>query len=515
MYNVATQKLEPRPIAKAYGIVNMYRDDRNPENIDHLEQGLARLENGAAQSILHIHAALKAGRRQISMKRKELETIRKFVYLMHYRRVSLLSSYFDENDPQNAPLKDYFRSFYRKHKLRNKDDFWLYGLKFILDTPHHDIVGIGEAIQEKYGGAKAMLSMLMTRVDPDIENFHAVDYTAMANANFLGIWEAPAGEEFIVGSNSFGLWEGLLDDVQSIHRIFVVSPRIALILRTSILAAHLVENVKAQVPINSELVDVSMSHATSTYAAFIPPELEDPEAAARALWKYRQSLAAQEDNFTFTITRLTKKQTYALNYVILINLENNGDVTFASPTAMAKTLQYYLQQNRPESQKSKYWFRSLSGTIRTVSSDSSTPNQAPRAGIGIVLDAIANGTIEFRSIYDRAYRVYHLATDDVTAYNQTTSEIHQMTARAIFEMQEILPPLPLNFRGRYIPSLCRGIVKELPKEESEIFFALVGYQVDVLKVGPGGKDILDRIKYEAAIIGFTHWLAENRPWVLT
>jgi hypothetical protein len=518
MYNIATQKLEPRPIAKAYGIVNMYRDDRNPENVDHLEQGLALLENGAAQSIQHIHAALEAGRHQVSMKRKELETIRKFLYLMHYRRVSLLSSYFDEDDPQNAPLKDYFRSFYRKHKLRNKDDFWLYGLKYMLDTPHHDIVGTGERIQEKYGGERAMLLMLMTRVDPDIENYQAVDYTAMANTLFLGIWEAPPGEEFIVGSNSFGLWEGVLDGFPEIHRIFVVSPRIALILRNNILAAQIIETVTARASIQSGLVDVPMSHATSTYAGFLP--LADPEdlgALARELWKYRQTPAAQKDNFTFTITRLTKKQTYALNYVILLNLENKGDLTFASPTAMAKTLQYYLQQNHPESQRSKYWFRSLFGTINTVPIDSSTPNQDARAGAGIdiVLGAIANGTIEFRSTYDRAYRVYHLATGNVIAYNQSTSEIHQMTARAIIKMQEILPPLPLNFRGHYFPSLCQEIVKELPKEESEIFFALVGYQVDVFKVGPGGMDILNRIKYEAAIIGFTHWLAENRPWVLT
>ena len=67
----------------------------------------------------------------------------------------------------------------------------------------------------------------------------------------------------------------------------------------------------------------------------------------------------------------------------------------------------------------------------------------------------------------------------------------------------------------YFPFLCRDIVKELPKEESELFFALVGYQVDVFKIGPLTDDILGRIKYEAAIIGFTHWLAENRAKVLT
>ena len=181
---------------------------------------------------------------------------------------------------------------------------------------------------------------------------------------------------------------------------------------------------------------------------------------------------------------------------------------------MVKTLRYHLQHKRPDSQESKYWFRSLFGILSTKLADPRTSTQAPRFGIDIVLDAIANKTIKFLSIYDRAYRVYHLATDDVTAYNQSTSEIHQMTAQAIIKMKEILPPLPLASRAMYFPTLCRGIVKELPKEESELFFALVGHQVDVFKIGPQSNDILGRIKYEAAIIGFTHWFAENRPWVL-
>jgi hypothetical protein len=43
----------------------------------------------------------------------------------------------------------------------------------------------------------------------------------------------------------------------------------------------------------------------------------------------------------------------------------------------------------------------------------------------------------------------------------------------------------------------------------------VGHQFEVL-IGPNaGDDMLSRIKYEAAIIGFTHWLAENRAKVLT
>ena len=522
MYDITTQTLEPRPLAKVYGDINLYRDDRNPENVDHLEEGLSRLENHAARTIRNIHSAIESRQQKILMKRKELEAIRKFIYLMHYRRTSFVSSYFDEDDPENMPLRDYIKNFRRKHNLYKKDDIWLFGLKYMLEVPHHKIIATGEAIQDKYGGPEGMLSMLMTRVDPDIEDYHAVDYT-MSNESFLGIWEAAEGEEFVLGANSFGLWEGTTETIAGIHTLFVVSPKVALVLRQGIMGPESIDYIKANMTVTSNLIDIPMNRATSTYANYVnPPWSNDPsveEATARALWKYRQTPEAQEDTFTFTSTKLTQKQTHALNQVILLHLSDTG-MTFSSPAAMRKTIQYHLQSDIPYARESKYWFRNLLGllsenTILTGPNSSTSSTPPPRSAVDIVFNSIASGAIEFRSNYDRAYRVYHLAADDVTKYNQATSDIHQMTARAIFAMKEILPPLPIIFRHMYFPSSCRDIVKQLSKEESELFFALVGHQVDVLKVGPISDDIMGRIKYEAAIIGFTHWLAENRVKVLT
>src|SRR6266511_5140847 len=146
------------------------------------------------------------------------------------------------------------------------------------------------------------------------------------------------GRRVYCGIQFFWVMGRGLDGIPGMHRIFVVSPRIALILRAITLAEHMIEHVKAQASINSELVDVPMSHAISTYAAFTIDNTWDQEAATRALEKYRQTPAAQEDNFMFTPTRLTQKQTYALNNVIFLNLRDDNNVTFASPVAMANTL---------------------------------------------------------------------------------------------------------------------------------------------------------------------------------
>ncbi|KAF8882777.1 hypothetical protein CPB84DRAFT_1750840, partial [Gymnopilus junonius] len=196
----------------------MYRDETNHENVDHLEQGLSRLENSAALVIRNISTASETDIGGVRMTRRELGDFRKFIYLMHYRRVSLIDSYFDENDPDNAPLKAWMKNFKEKHNIHTKDGVWLFGVKYVLDTPHQKIVATGEAIQKKYG-PQGMMKMYTTSIDLDI-NFHAVDYTVIADSFFLGIWEAADGEEFIMCSNSFGLWEGRINKMAECHRLF-------------------------------------------------------------------------------------------------------------------------------------------------------------------------------------------------------------------------------------------------------------------------------------------------------
>ncbi|KAF8959794.1 hypothetical protein BDZ97DRAFT_1704752 [Flammula alnicola] len=520
VYDIQAQKFEPRPIGKVHGIINLYRDQRNTQNVDHLEQGLSRLENDAARVIHRIHMATDAHNTVVTMKRKELETVRKFIYIMHYRQTHLVPSYFDGNDPENGPLRDYLSFIQKKHDLRTTNDIFLFGLKYVLETPHHEMVTITQALWEKYG-LNGFYTMLLTRVDPEIVNFGAVDYASMASTFFLGIWQAAEGEEFATGNNSFGLWEGMIEGGGNIHRLFVVTPKIALVLRKNLFSDEdLTTAVTSNSAIVSSLVDIPTFKASSTYANFTPPRVI-PRYANNAiqwdgLWAYRATPEAQEDVFTFKVTILTKKQTLALNHVILLHVPDDGNVTFASPAAMQRTIKSYLQSTTPYIHPSKYLYRSLFGILSEHTGNSggiSSTSPGPRSGIDIVLKSIESGAIEFASTYDRAYRVYHLATDDVSKYNETTTEIHQMTARAILKMKEILPPPPVHHRGRYFRS-SYTLVQKLPKEESELFFALIGYQVDVLGVGPTNSDLASRIKYEAAIIGFTYWLCEYHDVLL-
>ena len=185
----------------------------------------------------------------------------------------------------------------------------------------------------------------------------------MSNALFLGIWEAADGEEFVLGANSFGLWEGVIRTCPGLHRLFVVSPKVALVLRQNKMGPEFVHDINVHITLTSKLIDVPMSRATLTYANY-----QDPPGAIILTTKRRQLEHCgnigrpQKHRKTFSPTKLTQKQTRALNHVILIHLLNGG-LTFSSPSAVRKTIQYHLQSDIPYARESKYLFRNLLGLL--------------------------------------------------------------------------------------------------------------------------------------------------------
>ena len=289
---------------------------------------------------------------------------------------------------------------------------------------------------------------------------------------FLGFGKPQTVKSLFLVQTLSGCGKGLSVPVPGC-RLFVVSPKVALVLRQNKMGPEFVHDINVHITLTNKLIDVPMSRATLTYANY-----QDPPGAIILTTKRRQLEHCgnigrpQKHRKTFSPTKLTQKQTRALNHVNLIHLLNSG-LTFSSPSAVRKTIQYHLQSDIPYARESKYLFRNLLGllsekTLSTGPNSSMSLTPPSSSAVDVVLHRIASGAIEFRSNYDRAYWVYHLATDDITKYNQSSSEIHQMTA--ILAMKETLPPLPIVLRHMYFPFLCRDIVKELPKEESELFF---------------------------------------------
>ncbi|KAG0693697.1 hypothetical protein DFH29DRAFT_816074 [Suillus ampliporus] len=349
-YDVATGGLDIRPIGKVYGVPNFYQDVHNTEDINELEKKLADLESQAASIIMDLHHALPQG--TFTLNRRSLELLRKFLFIMHYRNVSCSRNYFQVDHPDNAGARQWIECFMKAKGIQSPVETWLHVLRYYLDTSHSDIMRDAAELVEKYGEEGLRNIITKSHIPPELEFYPAFTYCGQADSYFFSIWEAAEGEDFILTHNSFGLWEGLAGGWPGLHRIFVVSPRIAVVLCSVLLHPEMKGYVQAG-SLKSSLLDTNPAPATPIYASGKTAiHINDADfKSTRSLERYRSSDEGGNDRFVSKITKLSRPQTLELNSVVLINLKETGSLTFLSKKSMLRTARAFrsLPSNLPES----------------------------------------------------------------------------------------------------------------------------------------------------------------------
>ncbi|KAG2346533.1 hypothetical protein BDR05DRAFT_997494 [Suillus weaverae] len=196
-YDVATGSLDTRLIGKVYGVLGIYQD--------------------AASIIKDLHQALPQS--TLTLKRRFLELLQKFLFLMHYRNESRSRRAFEVDRPENAKARQWIERGMKAEGIQSAADMWRRILRYHLDSLHSDLMREAEKVVEKRGeeGHQEM------HIPP-------VTYRTYVDDYFLSIWEAAPGEEFILTHNAFGLSEGSAGSCPALHRLFVLSPRIAAVL---------------------------------------------------------------------------------------------------------------------------------------------------------------------------------------------------------------------------------------------------------------------------------------------
>ena len=168
------------PIDTTYGIVNMYRDEDHAKDVDHIEKAFSRLESDAARIIQKIDKAVEKG--QVTLPRNEVNTLRKFLFLLGYRNDGRSRQFIDERFDE-VTYND-IKEFQTEHGLKDTKAVWLFNIKNMLDSEHWEI---GD--------------------NPKIFWVDRTDYKLEQEMYQLGFFCAPQGFEFI-NTGSMGLFEG-------------------------------------------------------------------------------------------------------------------------------------------------------------------------------------------------------------------------------------------------------------------------------------------------------------------
>ncbi|PBK80203.1 hypothetical protein ARMGADRAFT_1092392 [Armillaria gallica] len=503
-YDVASGSLDERSVGKIYGKKNLYRDASNLSNVNEVEEKLSLLEREAALVIATLHSELP--RRTVTLKRRDLDILRKFMFVMHYRNVG--STYYDPD--LNPTLRQWLIRYQAEHQCNTHVDVWLRVMRYYLDTPHSQIVDDAHAEFKKYGLGEAF-AQVVTGVDPAMEHPESLAYQLQAEMYFLGIWEAEATSEFILTANAFGLWEGLVPPADAIHRIFLVSPRIAIVLRR-----NTPPPLDAEAPTKSNLLSIPQKKATSRLVnGQTGISLSDMNDISE--WNRHRS---PDDVFTFTITKLTLDQTDAFNAVLLENVQSDGAITFLGREHMLRTLRVFWNDPLQRFNRQKYTslMRYLSIIPQPLSHTSTSSSLEPvDTELYVALMGIVLNQAKFISGYDRALSIYRLL--QATSRRQTCPFVTQH----IYNLSVFMNSCRNHSTTLGVPAFRNPTGKSslhlkmsLPSELSlKIFTTLENFVSKTL----GAKmdfeeDVLGKLEKEVTLLAFLDWLDVEMPMFL-
>lgn len=197
-YDIKKNNLEICKTSKKYGVQNLYKN-LNTNDMMEVEKELGKLENKCSTLLDNINNSKDF----IKISRKDIFELRKFLYIMMYRKDSRKKQYTEGNfdyETQNMLIW-----FMKKNNYKSFEEVWLNNIKYILKSNYNEI---------KYNN----------KIFPYIR----WEYTYIMNSNFTCIWEAQ-NAEFILTNKCFGLYEGPFPIV-AYHWFFVISPKRIIVL---------------------------------------------------------------------------------------------------------------------------------------------------------------------------------------------------------------------------------------------------------------------------------------------
>ncbi|RXW18818.1 hypothetical protein EST38_g7025 [Candolleomyces aberdarensis] len=369
-FNMGSRLIESVPIASTFGVMNFYQDVSNQEDLERLSE----LEGEAARIIreLQIAAEFQSSNETFTLPRSDLELLRKFIFLMHYRSSAPERTYYQENHPRNALIRHWILHLKITKGYTTNKEIWLDGLRYYLSTKHSDIINHAKQCSN-YGPIDLIGE---TNLDIPSHQWHALAYESFNDNNDLGIWKSHEDSEFVLTNNCYGVWEGTLARSSSLYKIYVISPKITMVLK-----------LNKSIGFSSELELSTLNDHPLAFPETVyhrGPDalgniLASSEDQIEALQRHLESPNSDSDQFTFRINQLTVNQTYLVNQVVLENLDYDGLLVFASRHALLSTAQRY---DTPEGPFLKMNRRAIAELVRCLESGASGSLTSSTPGLG-------------------------------------------------------------------------------------------------------------------------------------
>ncbi|KAF9914049.1 hypothetical protein BX616_009074 [Lobosporangium transversale] len=301
VYQVMEETVTQSDVGRVYGVQNMYQDIAEVDSM-WFEKELAKLE---CTSATFIHKIRSGG--ELPLTRTQLADFKRFLAIMMYRGEHRREQYYECRFDVRTLLS------VRKHMFQNNiervQDVWFENLKWIIKTPHDEI------IKE---GTKIIPLIPMNKYNGPIHIAELLDYYHMM-CNYMCVWQAEEGSEFILTDKCFGAFEG--ENGIHFHNFYVVSPKYMVVLVNRLYMWDLVKTMGLRKSwFGDEL------HAN--------PDVIYTKKAMRGAEDFTPT-----DVFKYKRIVVSKEKVYLCNSIFLD--ANPNYITYKSDISMYKSLRYY------------------------------------------------------------------------------------------------------------------------------------------------------------------------------
>ncbi|PUU80015.1 hypothetical protein B9Z19DRAFT_769932 [Tuber borchii] len=335
-YDLESGVLDFAKVGRSYGIPDMYKDVDN-ERAYHVEELLSKLESGAASIYHRIKNDHESGKCNFSVTRKDLNLLRKFLFVMRYRSHKFWSKYTGTIDTYEHNDRNKLVEFLKERSITDLRQVWLMGLEVIVRT---EIDADGEWLQT---------------IGREIFEGDANMYVFHMRESYMAFCEPQSsGDEFILTNNGFGIFEGpvvfdpvnlksgsaprLGDSVYTeFHKLAPLSPRLILVLRSNYLRDEPIWQKRRKI---SNELEPRRNHDSLLQDLPIKP----PKVHYWLLPKKSKLVHTLEDEFFFEIYKVKTKQVHMINTIMLE--EAFRSITWVSDESLVRSLRAFLENPR-------------------------------------------------------------------------------------------------------------------------------------------------------------------------
>ena len=336
------------PVAKTFGMIDMYRDINASAKQHQVEEQLSVLESRAGEVISTIRKAFEAGKEDVWITRPQRDILRKFLFIMKYRGKRFHKRYFHEKaEDYNENDRERMLKYMKDKGITRPIDVWFDNIKGILDL--------------KMDPELAWMENIQKRIYPDDAKWFCNNVQQFSMAL---ITPKEPEDEFLLTQNAYSIHEGYETQrlnpttrkmecvaYTEFHLFAPISPRLMIVLRSIML------------PVPEEDADPSIREWRESFYQANAIQHDHPELVGKLLrdlpiGKARNSYSeivngktvrshdrplGISDKFGFRFFSIPENYVQVINKVMLQECYGIDRVVFNSKAAAYKTIQKYLE----------------------------------------------------------------------------------------------------------------------------------------------------------------------------